>query len=258
MRFYGLAWPTVAVGLLVTAPASAQPDLPPPPPPPIGEPTELPPPPPPRATSTSPAPAPPPPRAASRPPPPSPAPPPPPVYRPRVHRHTDVVFVPEEPPPETRRVAVTLNPLGLFWGRLSLNAEVQLAPHHALVGSPNVLIWPADRGGGRSLISEGLGFASHDSAGFGVELGYHYWWDWRRTLRGPFLGPSLLLGVTSQATTGDPTQTQGYAGVAFDVGEQEVLPGGFTVGAGAGLGVIHMADSSALFPRLLAQIGWSF
>jgi hypothetical protein len=160
--------------------------------------------------------------------------------------------------PAARPLALTLNPLGLVWGRLSGNLEVQVAPHHSLVLSPNLLFLQLDRGTSRSLLSDGMGFSSRASSSFGVELGYHYWWYWRRALRGPYLGPSLLLGSTTQATVGDPSHAQTYVGVAFDVGEQEVLPGGFTIGAGVGLGLAHMADSSALFPRLLLQMGWSF
>lgn len=160
--------------------------------------------------------------------------------------------------PESRPVAVTLNPLALLYGRLSANVEVLLAPHSSLVASPNALVAQTDRGGPNSALSEGLGFASHTSNGFGVELGYHYWWTERRTLRGPFLGPSLLFGSTTDATVGDPTHAQGYWGLAFDFGEQEVFPGGFTIAGGIGLGLLRMAGAGAVFPRFLLQIGWSF
>jgi len=186
-----------------------------------------------------------------------PPPPPPPVYRARPRRRTELVYVVEEPE-APRRLAVTLNPLILVWGRLSANVELQLAPHHSLLASPNALILPAGRGGSHNVVSEGLGFASRESSSLGIEVGYHYWWYWRSSLRGPFLGPSLLLGSTTQANVGDPTQAQGYWGMAFDAGWQEVQPGGFTIGGGAGLGLVHMADSTAVYPRLLFQVGWSF
>jgi hypothetical protein len=163
------------------------------------------------------------------------------------------VWVYDEAP--ARPVALTLNPLGLFWGRLSANVEVLLAPHHAVIASPNVLVANATRSG---TLGEGFGFAQRDSGSIGVELGYHYWWYWRRSLRGPFLGPSLLLGSTTNASVGNPAGAQAYWGVALDVGEQEVLPGGFTIGAGLGLGIVRMADSGAVFPRFLVQLGWSF
>jgi len=240
------AWAAVA---LAAPAARAQPNLPPPPPPPLGQPGDLqplPPPPPPPAAQQ---PAPPPPRYTTAPP------PPPPAYRPHPRRREEVVYVVEEP---ALPVAVTLNPAALFWGRLSANVEVQLAPHHSLVASPNALIFDEDRGGPNSALSQGFGFASPTSSSLGVELGYHYWWRWRRTLSGPFFGPSLLLGSTTNANVGDPRAGQTYWGFAFDVGEQEVLPGGFTIGFGLGLGVARMANWTAAFPRFLFQIGWSF
>ena len=161
-------------------------------------------------------------------------------------------------PPEAHPVAVTLNPIGLFRGRLSANLEVQVEPHHSLVVSPNLLVFHADRGQAGSLVSEGLGFVTSTSGSVGIEFGYHYWWRWTRELRGPYLGPSLLLGSTTSASVGDPTHAQSYWGLAFDVGWQEVLPGGFTAGVGAGLETVRMAGVGAVVPRLLAQVGWSF
>jgi hypothetical protein len=152
-------------------------------------------------------------------------------------------------------VAVTLNPVGLFRGRLSANVELQLVPHHSLVLSPNVIVFHTDRG---TMMSDGFGFASSTSNGIGIELGYHYWWRWAQSLSGPYMGPSLLLGSTTEATVGDPTHAQSYWGLAFDVGWQEVLSGGFTAGIGAGLGLVRMAGNGAVFPRILAQVGWSF
>lgn len=172
-----------------------------------------------------------------------------------MHRRPEVVYVAEESPPHP--VAITLNPLPLVWGRLSGNLEVELAPHHSLVASPNLLIFNEDRGAPHAL-SNGFGFASPASNGVGIELGYHYWLHWAPSLRGPFLGPSLLLGSTSNATVGDPSSAQWYWGLAFDVGVQEVLNGGFTIGGGLGLGFVRMAGSDAVFPRVLLQIGWSF
>jgi hypothetical protein len=171
-----------------------------------------------------------------------------------VVRREEVVVVEE---PETRPLSITFNPLPLFFGRLSGNVELSFAPHSALVVSPNVLVLNVDRGT-RTVLSNGFGFASPTSASVGVEVGYHYWTRWGRTLRGLFFGPSILLGATSNADVGDATTTQGYYGFAFDVGRQEVLPGGFTIGGGVGVGFLRMADWVAVFPRLLFQLGWSF
>jgi hypothetical protein len=245
---------SVALGVMGTGasarPAFAQPNLPPPPPPPIGGANEVPSLPPPPAPSSQHAPATPvtPARRAS-------TPPPPPAYRaPRGTRTDDVIYVEPEPSP----VAVTLSPLDLLAGRLSGDVEVQLAPHHAVIVSANTLVFDDGRGSATSLVSEGFGFASRTSRGFGIEVGYHYWWDWARSLRGPFFGPSLVLGATSDAAVGDPTHVQGFWGLALDGGYQEVFAGGFTAGAGAGLELLRMSGTSAVVPRLLAQVGWSF
>jgi hypothetical protein len=237
----------IAVGLVFARTAQAQPNLPPPPPPPIDQsPVPSLPPPPPRQTPPSETTQPPPARRAT-PPPPSP-------YRASTHSRTteDVVYV-EAPP--THPVAVTLNPLGLFRGRLSANLEVQLVPHHSLVLSPNLLVFHADRG---TLMSDGFGFVTSTSNSVGLELGYHYWWRWAQSLSGPYMGPSLLLGSTTEASVGDPTHAQSYWGLAFDVGWQEVLFGGFTAGLGAGLEVVRMAGTGTVVPRALVQVGWSF
>jgi hypothetical protein len=167
-----------------------------------------------------------------------------------------VAVVYEEPP--ARPFAVTFNPVALTLGRLSANLELLIAPHHSLVLSPNLLAFQFDRGGRYDLRSEALGFATQRSDSFGAELGYHYWWHWRRTLSGPFFGPSLLLGTTTNASVGATTNAQAYWGAALDAGGQAVLPGGLTLGAGLGLGFVAMASQSAVFPRLLLQVGWSF
>jgi hypothetical protein len=172
-----------------------------------------------------------------------------------VHHRREVVITYEEP---SRPVAITANPLDLALGRLSANVEILLAQHHAIVLSPNVLLFHVDRGGRYNLESEGLGFASPTSTGFGGELGYHYWWTWRHLLAGPYFGPSLLLGSVNGATVGAATGSQWYWGGAVDAGAQAVLPGGFTLGGGLGLGFVTMASTVGVFPRFLLQLGWSF
>ncbi|HEX3345097.1 MAG TPA: hypothetical protein VHS09_11025, partial [Polyangiaceae bacterium] len=96
------------------------------------------------------------------------------------------------------------------------------------------------------------------SSSFGGELGYHYWWHWRRSLVGPYFGPSLLLGSVTNASVGPTASAQTYWGGAFDAGGQGVLPGGFTLGAGVGLGFVELESNGAVFPRFLLQLGWSF
>jgi hypothetical protein len=261
----------VAQALAATV-AKAQPDLPPPPPPPMGLPTDLPPARSPPRALPSPGPRSPPvpgpaptvsPQAPSvgRSPPPAPtrrvSSPPAPLVR---RRRPEVVAVADEEP-RRRLLALTINPLPVLFGRVSGNAEILFLPHHSLVLSPNALLFHTDRGGRGSVISEGMGFATRDSSSLGLELGYHFWWWWRANdaLRGPFVGPSLLVGTTSPSSV-DPSRSAGYWGLAVDVGAQEVLRGGFTVGAGAGLGFVRIAQgmgATAFFPRLLVQVGWS-
>lgn len=178
--------------------------------------------------------------------------PPPPAYAtPRPAHETDCLsegFA-------ARPIAVTLDPLPLLWGRIGANVELLVAPHHALVGSAHVLLSNVNRGG---ILAQAFGFAQKTSSGAGAEVGYHYWWYWSRSLQGPFFGPSLLVGSTTNATVGGVPDAQTYWGVSVDAGEQAVLAGGFTAGAGIGLGLIRMADAGAVFPRFLAQLGWSF
>jgi hypothetical protein len=248
MRLQSTTALLAALQTLVAGGALAQPNLPPPPPPPLGQPTDLPPP---LAPLPAPSPSPPP-----MPPPSHRTSPPPPTYHPPRAHHPDVVYVAEES--HRPAFAVTLDPLPLIGARLSGNVEVLLAPHHSIIASPNVLFMQADRGGRFSFVSEGLGFAARTSGGFGIELGYHYYWRAYRLLHGPFFGPSLLLGSTTEASVGDPSHAQGYWGLAFDVGWQEVFAGGFTMGGGLGLGLVGMAGATAVFPRVLVQVGWSF
>lgn len=242
-----------ATVLLGTGSAQAQLDLPPPPPPPLGQPSDLPTLPPPPAPKTSAAPPSEPPRHAAA----------PPARTPRnrpAAPHPEMRARPaEEPEPAQRTLAVTWNPVDIAWGRLSANAELLLAPRHSLVACLDSLVFHADRGSSQDVLSEGFGFASPTSFGLGGELGYRYWPRGLTSLTGPFVGPSFVLGATTDARVGDPSHVQGYWGLAVDLGyQQQLLVDGFTAGAGVGLEVVHMADVTALVPRLLAQVGWSF
>jgi hypothetical protein len=261
----------VVTAALLAPPALAQPNLPPPPPPPLdhtGAPPELPPPPPPPPGTPEPRrnPAAVPPPAATAP---GPTPQTPPGKPPRNGEHhaepaplhhfepVPEVVVHERPP--ARIVAmVTLNPVPLIWGRVSANLEFLFAPHHALVLSPYLLLNNADRGG---LLAQAFGFATSSSSGAGGEIGYHYWshyhW-WPGQLVGVFWGPSFLAGETTNPTAVDGTGSWGYWGAALDIGQQTVFGSGFTAGGGLGVGFVHMASSTAIFPRFLLQLGWAF
>jgi hypothetical protein len=160
---------------------------------------------------------------------------------------------------EARPAALTWNPLDILWGRLSINMELLAGVmHHAFVASLHTLVFNDSRGSSKNLISEGFGFATQLSSELGGELGYHYWFSPGYTLRGFFAGPSILIGGTSRPAVADINTGRGYFGAALDGGWQAVFDGGFTVGFGAGLGVLHMASTTAAFPRLLGQVGYSF
>ncbi len=132
-----------------------------------------------------------------------------------------------------------------------MDAEYTFSPHHAVVLSPNVT-FSADR---QRFTSIGFGDTSPESSGLGAEVGYHYWLN--PTAEGVFLGPALLLGVTSYPGFG----SRFNYGAAFDVGYQVILAGGFTVMAGGGLLLIGQSGAGNvihLLPRALLGIGWSF
>jgi hypothetical protein len=175
----------------------------------------------------------------------------------RVVRPVIRVDRPPEAPPHSP-IVVSWSPVPLAWGRLGLEGELRIAPHHSLFGGLSGLLFSADRGGRATMFSAGFGFASDDSSGLGVEVGYHFWLEARRTLSGLYLGPSLVAGVTTRATAGDGTDARAYWGGAFDVGWQQVCPVGLTVAVGAGLGVSRMADVTEPYPRVVARVGWSF
>ena len=145
--------------------------------------------------------------------------------------------------------------------RISADFEIMLAPHHALVVSPNVTLhkFAFSRGDSpTSLFREGFGFADNDSSGVGAEIGYHYWT--KRELEGIFFGPSLVLGGTFPPG-GSGVKTFGYIGGAVDVGYQYLFSNGFTLLGGGGIMLIGGTAAGTTVkavPRLLFGVGWSF
>jgi hypothetical protein len=241
-----------ATAILSARSARAQLDLPPPPPPPLAQPNDVP--------SLPPPPAPPPPERPAEPPRHATSPTRSPRSRVPAAAHAEVRPPPPPPPapePPPHPIAVTWNPAGFAWGRLSANVEAKVAAHHAVIASLNALVFNVDRGSSRDVLSEGFGFASPTSLSFGGELGYHYWLHGLPSLSGPFLGPSLVFGATTNPTVGS-AHVQGYWGLALDAGIQEVVLGGLTVGGGGGIELLDMASVTAFVPRFLAQVGWSF
>lgn len=151
--------------------------------------------------------------------------------------------------------SIRFNPLPFFVSRLSVDLEFMLAPHHALVVSPNITFhkFAFHRS---DTIAYGLGYATDDSAGFGGEVGYHYWVH--RHLQGIYLGPSLVLGATLPPT---PAKTFAYYGGAFDVGYQYLFSNGFTLNGGGGILIVNATPTGSIVhaaPRFLFGIGWSF
>lgn len=166
-----------------------------------------------------------------------------------------------EPPPRVyevetpRTTSIRFNPLPLFAGRLSADIELMLAPHHALVVSPNFTLHKVVFDRNDDLLGYGLGYAGDDSAGFGGEVGYHYWL--RRHLAGVYFGPSLVLGATL------PEGGKGFAyyGAAVDVGYQYLFSNGFTLNGGGGILIVNGTFGGSVVhaaPRFLFGIGWSF
>lgn len=150
-----------------------------------------------------------------------------------------------------RFLSVRANPLALFVGRVSADAEWMFAPHHALIGSPH-FVFARKRS---DLVARALGFAGDAATGFGVELGYHYFTG-DAPLEGLFLGPSLLLDSTRQ--TPNLPSFASY-GVAFDVGYQAIIGNGLTLAAGGGVLVMSTSGQSSYFaPRVLLGVGWTF
>jgi hypothetical protein len=155
-----------------------------------------------------------------------------------------------------RTTSLRFNPLPLFAGRLSVDLEFLLAPHSAIVVSPNVTFHKLAFARNGNELGYGLGYAGDNSAGFGGEVGYHYWI--RRHLDGVYVGPSLVLGATLPPA---PTKTFAYYGAALDVGYQFLFSNGFTLNGGGGILIINASPTGSTVhaaPRFLFGIGWSF
>ncbi len=130
-----------------------------------------------------------------------------------------------------------------------------LAQHHALVVSPNFTLHKVVFDRNADLLGYGLGYAGDNSAGFGGEVGYHYWL--RRHLQGVYFGPSLVLG----ATIPEGGKTFAYYGVAVDVGYQYLFASGFTLNGGGGILIVNGTFGGSIVhaaPRFLFGVGWSF
>ncbi len=174
-----------------------------------------------------------------------------------------------EPTPARRVFAVEWNPVALFIHRLSVNLEIALADHHALVLAPFVFDTRTasfiDVRGDPTTVQPSQRFE-----GVGGEIGYRYYAG-SGGLRGFFAGPSFILaGVRGTDGAGDHMTFMDY-GVAVDVGWQALVASDWVVSLGGGGQYTFTSTSipdqqapaayyanSGLHPRALAAVGYAF
>jgi len=195
------------------------------------------------------------------------------------------VSLPEATPPR-RYLAIEWNPLPFVamhtgekpdpggptqggLGKLSLNFVLAPLEHHALILSPFYVLTRTtpvtifdDAGAPTQLPVQTF-------RGYGTELGYRYYTG-EGGLRGFFAGPSLILStMTATAQNGAKTHYLDY-GVAADIGYQALVVDSVSLSLGAGLQYTTTDKSipeqmlwakvfanSAVFPRILASVGWA-
>ncbi|HEY1537026.1 MAG TPA: DUF3575 domain-containing protein [Polyangiaceae bacterium] len=160
---------------------------------------------------------------------------------------------PEAEDVSKRHAAVELNPMALNLAHLSINIEVALAGHHALVLAPILQLGGSDVG-----------------SGFLGELGYRFYSS-DEGLQGFFMGPSLGAGTFTYYTDQvSGAQRASSISVAFDFGYQFALRSGVMLGFGAGVQyqrVHHDYDvrndpvnglvlDSGVLPRILFSVGY--
>lgn len=159
--------------------------------------------------------------------------------------------------------AIELNPLPIYFGRLSANLQYMPAMHHAIILSPQITHVSND------IALTGGSNVSQTFTGFGGEVGYRYYTG-HRGLDGVFVGPSLVLGFYN---AGLPNGDQAFTtlGVAVDAGVKTVIFDNVSVGAGAGIQWVkvshdfndlptrsEMAIGAGVKPRILAEVGYAF
>jgi hypothetical protein len=160
--------------------------------------------------------------------------------------------------------AVEFNPLGLFiGGKISFTAEWAPATHHVILVNPYFAHTSSD------IATSGDTTVSQTFTGVGTEIGYRYYTG-HRGMNGVFVGPSLLLGVYN---AGLPNGNQAFttAGLAADVGVQEVFADHLVVGGGIGIEYLQSSHdfgdlatgpstlaSSGIKPRFLLSAGYGF
>ena len=169
---------------------------------------------------------------------------------------------PDEPHPFT----LLFNPIGVFIGRYSIQAEYQPVLHHAITLTPFYNHTPV------TMTVDGQETDLGSLNGGGAELGYRYYTG-RKGPNGFFVGPSLLFASYKSSQSGVQDDSFTSFGAAVDVGGQAVIGSGFVIGGGFGLqwtktshdiNTDNFNFASALIagdgvrPRLLFSIGYAF
>ncbi len=178
--------------------------------------------------------------------------------------------------PPHRLVVVEWNPLALLAiSKLSANVIVTPDDHHALVLNPfyaSTTTAPIAIFDDTSLQAGGGPVATlpkQKFSGFGIELGYRYYWG-EGGPRGFFVGPSLILGsFTAAAQDGSKTSYLDY-GLAGDAGYQMLVADRVALSLGAGAQYVVSSKSipdqqfpawiyanTRVSPRVLFSLGWA-
>ncbi len=176
------------------------------------------------------------------------------------------VLVPIAEEPQPKQFAIIANPLGVFLGRYSIQAEYLPALHHAVTLNPfyNHTSVKATTNG----VEQDLGSLN----GFGAELGYKYY-SGKKGPNGFFVSPSFLFASYSSSLQGTADKSFTSFGGAIDIGGQGVIGNGFVIGGGFGLQWTKTSEdintedlnlaSAAIAgcgwrPRFLFTIGYAF
>jgi hypothetical protein len=162
-------------------------------------------------------------------------------------RPADRAEAPENQKGDQKSVAIELNPLAATIGRYSVNVEVMVSPHQAVVVNPHVDHVTTEVTAGDAKYTESF-------VGGGAELGYRYYTG-SKGPNGFFVGPSFLLGHYS-ATTGESDQSVSFTsvGAAIDIGGQAVVGPGIVVGGGFGLQWTEATEDFQDMPLAAAAI----
>ncbi|HXX67477.1 MAG TPA: hypothetical protein VEK07_09865 [Polyangiaceae bacterium] len=151
----------------------------------------------------------------------------------------DVKLVTTAPPHRT--VTIEWNPVALVISRLMIPIAIVPGDHHALVLSP-YYTWAKtipyatqiDAEGNPLPGSETLNVLSQSFHGFGLEVGYRYYFD-KGGPRGFFAGPSLILSaITAKAGNGSETSFADLGG-AVDIGYEALVANTIAITLGGGV-----------------------